>query len=85
MHGCAELEFAFFPTLTRRILNLMFISFLYSDLCVPTIDEDGPSPRSGSLIIEAAFLAKHGIFRRLNPGAERRPSPPDQKQCEHDG
>jgi hypothetical protein len=36
-------------------------------------------------IVEAAFLAEHGIFWRFNPGAESRPSPPDQKQGEHNG
>jgi hypothetical protein len=30
-------------------------------------------------IVEAAFLAEHGIFWRFNPNPESRPSPPDQK------
>src|SRR5207247_7154622 len=30
---------------------------------------------TGWLIVEAAFLAEHGIFWRFNPGAESRPSP----------
>ena len=55
-----------------------------SDLCGPAID-DWFIPGSVSLIVEAAFLAQHGVFRRFNPGAERWPSPPDQKQGEHNG
>src|SRR2546429_9751973 len=43
------------------------------------------APRSLELMVKAAFLAEHGVFRRLNPGAERWPSPPDQKQGEHNG
>jgi hypothetical protein len=62
----------------------MFIPFPYSDLCVPAIDEKfAPDSRSGPFIVEAAFLSEHGVFRRLNPNAEGRPSPPDQKQGEH--
>src|ERR1700687_998308 len=34
-------------------------------------------------VVKAPFLAKHGVFRRLNPGAESRPTPPNQKQSEH--
>jgi len=37
------------------------------------------------LIVEAAFLAKHGVFWRLNPGAKSRPTPPAYKQGEHNG
>jgi hypothetical protein len=37
------------------------------------------------LIVEAAFLTEHGVFGRLNPNAESWPSPPDQKQSEHNG
>src|ERR1700682_963215 len=37
----------------------------------------------GVPVVKAAFLAKHGVFRRLNPGAESRPAPPNQKQSEH--
>ena len=32
--------------------------------------------------VKSAFLAEHGVFRRLNPNAESRPSPPDQKQSD---
>ncbi len=34
-------------------------------------------------VVEPAFLAEHEVFRRLNPRAESWPSPPDQKQDEH--
>ena len=40
-------------------------------------------PRSLELIVKPAFLAEHGVFRRLNPHAESWPSPPNQKQGEH--
>src|SRR6266404_4992517 len=36
-------------------------------------------------VVEPTFLAEHGVFRRLNPGTESWPSPPDQKQDEHNG
>jgi hypothetical protein len=32
--------------------------------------------------VEAAFLAEHGVFQRLNPNAESLPPPPSQKQRE---
>jgi hypothetical protein len=64
----------------------MFIPFPCSDLCVPAIDEEFvPGPRSGPLIVEAAFLTEHGIFWCFNPNAESWPSPPDQKHREHNG
>src|ERR1700739_455593 len=39
----------------------------------------------GVPVFEAAFLAKHGIFGRLNPDAKSWPTPPDKKQSEHNG
>jgi hypothetical protein len=36
-------------------------------------------------VIEAAFLAKHEVFRPLNPSAESWRKPPKQKQTEHNG
>jgi hypothetical protein len=57
-----------------------------SDLCVSATDEEfAAGSRSRTLIVEAAFLVEHGVFRRLNRNAESRPSPPDQKQSEHNG
>jgi hypothetical protein len=52
-----------------------------SDLFVSAIDDWFIS--DSVPLIKAAFLAQHGVFRRFNPGAERWPSPPDQKQGEH--
>jgi hypothetical protein len=70
----------------RSGLDIMLIRFLWSDLYVPAIDGKLVStPRSGHLIVEAAFLAKHKVFRRLNPGAEIWPTAPNQKQSEHNG
>lgn len=65
-------------------MGLGLQKFPSSDLHVPAID-GGSTPGSVPLIVEAALLAEHGVFRRLNPGAERWPSPPDQKQGERNG
>ncbi len=67
-------------------VNLRLDVHIYSDLRVPAIDEEFvPGPRSRHLIVEAAFLAQHGVFRRLNPGAESRPTPPNEEHGEHNG
>src|SRR5260370_1460914 len=53
-----------------------------TSFCVSIISNElvGDAP-----IVEAALLAKHGIFRRLNPSVKSWPTPPDKKQSEHNG
>ena len=67
----------------RAGFDLMFIQFPCSGLYVPIDEEFAFGFRSCQLLMEAAFLPKHGIFGGFNPNTESWPTPPKQEQSEH--
>src|ERR1700688_892839 len=60
-------DFLFFRQL-RQDHQASVLRLCWWDLCVPAII-GGFIPGSVPLIVEATFLAQHGIFRPFNPGA----------------